>query len=147
MREKLKPCPFCGSDAELRAEWITDKHNPSREIANSKYVRCQRCFARTDPIYRKDIERTGIDMTEEAIRRWNKRTPRRRQSEDGRFSADEAIRILEEMLDRADEFHEQDFEDSWWKEMQALYIAIEAVEEKLKRETHENHNDKRPGAF
>lgn len=86
-------------------------------------------------------------MTEEAIRRWNKRTARRRPSEDGRFSADEAIQILEEMFDRADEFHEQDFEDSWWREMEALYIAIEAVKEKMKRETHENHNDKRPGAF
>ena len=44
---KLKPCPFCGGDAEL----IQDRYRG----LNTFYVRCWGCSARTDLEYAEEF--------------------------------------------------------------------------------------------
>lgn len=68
---ELKPCPFCGGEAELRATWI-DK-NRDIEKAIDKYVRCSRCFAQTWQYSTRDNERTGVNAADSAIQAWNRR--------------------------------------------------------------------------
>lgn len=53
MTEKLKPCPFCGGEAELRT------------IGKLAYVECSICHCQTDGVYYK--------QKKEEIKRWNNR--------------------------------------------------------------------------
>ena len=55
MTDKLKPCPFCGGEAELIKGWC--------ELDN--YVMCLSCRIRTKPMNTK----------ESAIKKWNTRKP------------------------------------------------------------------------
>lgn len=68
---ELKPCPFCGGEAELRATWIGK--NRDIEKAINKYVRCSRCFAQTWQYSTKNGERTGVNAADSAIQAWNSR--------------------------------------------------------------------------
>ena len=52
---ELLPCPFCGGKAEL--------HSFSSLFANSLYVRCERCWAKT----------MFYGEKEKIIREWNRR--------------------------------------------------------------------------
>ena len=66
MSEKLKPCPFCGSNS---IQWTTDKRfNPLY-----RFIRCRMCNASMG-----DSTDTTDDGTEEAlyqelVYRWNRR--------------------------------------------------------------------------
>ena len=60
MSEKLKPCPFCGSEAEVR----TDEND-------EYYVSCTECFALVG--YCADTW-AEYETEEEAIDAWNTRT-------------------------------------------------------------------------
>ena len=53
MSEKLKPCPFCGGEAELEDNLVGFKFT----------VQCKECFSMTD----------GYFTSEEAIAAWNRR--------------------------------------------------------------------------
>lgn len=68
---ELKPCPFCGGNAEIRALWIPKKGDPNKEIASHKYVRCSRCFAQTYEFPTKNW--TGENAADYAIKAWNRR--------------------------------------------------------------------------
>ena len=50
MTEKLKPCPFCGGEAEVEGERIF-------------WVSCQKCW----------VETSSFNTLEEAIEAWNRR--------------------------------------------------------------------------
>lgn len=54
MNEKLKPCPFCGGEAEITKTYAFDYYF---------YVGCQRCR----------VETGYYDTEEEAINAWNTR--------------------------------------------------------------------------
>lgn len=70
MSKELKPCPFCGGKAIIKA-------------ANKKYgfaiwCQCKECYARTDGYYpNTDNEDETIDNIEsckaEAVEQWNRR--------------------------------------------------------------------------
>ena len=54
MAEKLKPCPFCGGEAELRG---------TSKLLSLFWFSCRSCFAET----------YGAYSEEEAIEQWNRR--------------------------------------------------------------------------
>ena len=64
--EKLKPCPFCGGEADSRIVY-------GRRKAMFYYVRCSKCLAQTFYFPYKNTERTGVNPAEEAIKAWNRR--------------------------------------------------------------------------
>ena len=57
MSEKLKPCPFCGGEAEPKSSVDTFGHE------GFFYVLCRKCYARTDHY------ETGAEV----IEAWNRR--------------------------------------------------------------------------
>ena len=58
--DTLKPCPFCGGEARLRAKHFTDG-------TCSYWVNCARCKAQVEPV---------TDVPEVAIKAWNTRAER-----------------------------------------------------------------------
>lgn len=62
---KIKPCPFCGSEAKL-----SNSYNERRGTFYTK-VLCMQCHAEGSPI--KSANMTA-ETTKEAIERWNVRT-------------------------------------------------------------------------
>ena len=72
---ELKPCPFCGSEAEVR---IIYNELETTDVPRFSYVRCVRCFSQTAEYSFKNSDRTGIDPREASIKAWNRRieTPR-----------------------------------------------------------------------
>ncbi len=75
--DKLKPCPFCGSDSiKVASKKIELRQNEqTRQHRHMFYATCNKCHSRGKPI------RTGwlsfnsqtLTYTEEAIQVWNKR--------------------------------------------------------------------------
>ena len=72
----LKPCPFCGGEAELRDGHIY--------LTDTKIVTCKRCFARTSPVSidHPSFNANGLDEStrytpeqaaEIACAKWNRR--------------------------------------------------------------------------
>lgn len=63
MNEKnLKPCPFCGGEADIYS------------INGKKQVRCKRCRCRTPRMSRSDwFPKPEKDNTELAVEAWNRR--------------------------------------------------------------------------
>lgn len=61
----LKPCPFCGGEAEFCKGKTELRDNAGY------YVNCKECFANTGESISSDYHRA----IEEAVRDWNKRTP------------------------------------------------------------------------
>ena len=59
---ELKPCPFCGSEAELKTEYVAYG-------TPKAYVRCKHCEACTAFIY----PRLDICANDEVIKLWNRR--------------------------------------------------------------------------
>ena len=57
--EKIKPCPFCGGEAEVRPSYLASYSNPA-----PFYVRCMKCGA-TGNLY--------CATEQEAIEQWNRR--------------------------------------------------------------------------
>ncbi len=57
MSDKLKPCPFCGSDDLAIQEDIEDI-----------YVVCNDCHVQGSPVHDDELEK-------KAIEKWNNRTP------------------------------------------------------------------------
>ena len=55
---KLKPCPFCGGEAQLRSQKIYG--------GESYWVLCRKCFSTQEPYHTKAVE---------AIAAWNRRYP------------------------------------------------------------------------
>ena len=67
MKNKLKPCPFCGSnDIELQSDF--DKTKDPRKNCMTARVKCCNCFATSDT---KDS--CGGETEQDAIDAWNKR--------------------------------------------------------------------------
>ena len=64
MNESLKPCPFCGGEAELQYGG-----NGSREAAGMSFVRCKGCGA----IGQKFEVCRRYSSDEKAIEAWNRR--------------------------------------------------------------------------
>lgn len=60
MSDKLKPCPFCGHEAEVR----NDGEGLTREGEQPYWINCTFCQGNVDPFY----------TAEEAIDAWNERT-------------------------------------------------------------------------
>lgn len=60
---ELKPCPFCGSKAEL-------KHGTSSIFSTYAYVECKNCGARSTDVY---ID-TAYSCDGKVIERWNRRS-------------------------------------------------------------------------
>lgn len=77
---ELKPCPFCGADAELR--WVLDK-----EFGNSIRVRCSREGECPSPAWAEALEdhEDGAALLDSVTRFWNTR------SED--WAADEIVKL------------------------------------------------------
>ena len=65
---ELKPCPFCGADAELR--WVLDK-----EFGNSIRVRCSREGECPSPTWVEALEdhEDGAALLDSVTRFWNTR--------------------------------------------------------------------------
>lgn len=57
MSNKLKPCPFCGGEAVVLKKY------------GAMYVKCQKCFAKSGPVY----DNIGYSATEHAVELWNNR--------------------------------------------------------------------------
>ena len=54
--EKLRPCPFCGGEAELRQEdfdprWMPTRNDPDSGGCPPYYVKCNDCGANTEYRY------------------------------------------------------------------------------------------------
>lgn len=77
---ELKPCPFCGADAELR--WVLDK-----EFGNSIRVRCSREGECPSPTWAEALEdhEDGAALLDSVTRFWNTR------AED--WAADEIVKL------------------------------------------------------
>ncbi len=58
---ELKPCPFCGSDAETATIYLPE--TPSRDAGTVRIIRCSRCSA--------VVERLRLEAV---ITSWNTRT-------------------------------------------------------------------------
>ncbi len=67
---ELKHCPFCGGKAEIRTTYYELE---TKDVPISTYVRCTRCFARTNEYLYKNTDLTGINPPEEAVKAWNRR--------------------------------------------------------------------------
>lgn len=73
MNEKLKPCPFCGGEAEIYPE-------VDRTMGKFWYIRCKRCYSRGSGIYESvrelepEEEHAAITGAwEKATEAWNRR--------------------------------------------------------------------------
>ena len=77
---ELKPCPFCGADAELR--WVLDK-----EFGNSIRVRCSREGECPSPKWAEALEdhEDAASLLDSVTRFWNTR------AED--WAADEIVKL------------------------------------------------------
>ncbi len=73
MSGELKPCPFCGGDAEVRTTYYELK---TKDVPINSYVRCTKCFAQTYEFSYKNTDRTGTNPVESAVDAWNKRNGR-----------------------------------------------------------------------
>lgn len=62
MDEKLKPCPFCGGEAEISKEQFDDK--------DTSYVMCKKCAARGEFFFVS----AKYASNEKAVKAWNRRT-------------------------------------------------------------------------
>ena len=67
----LKPCPFCGGEAEVRTVYIEKER---KDVPMFSYARCVRCFAQTDEFSYKNTDMTGANPVDSAIEAWNRRT-------------------------------------------------------------------------
>lgn len=67
MDDRLKPCPFCGGEAEVN---VIDYDETDLDMDSTWWVQCRECGALTD-------EYSGGDEAEAAaIKAWNKRAER-----------------------------------------------------------------------
>lgn len=74
---KLKACPFCGGEADLRERIFNSESRDSSELDRRShyiYVKCTYCFAQSRA-YEYDSEEIGDEDLAEtnAIRAWNER--------------------------------------------------------------------------
>lgn len=69
MAETLKPCPFCGGEAEL----VTGTRRDGEYIENCAFVRCERCGAKT---YEFHECMTAEEVQGYATDVWNERAER-----------------------------------------------------------------------
>lgn len=69
---KLKPCPFCGGEAELKLNGNLGFTTEDPTLAYSVYVYCRNCEARTKNIYRA----VNYNALEVAASQWNLRMSR-----------------------------------------------------------------------
>lgn len=72
--EKLKPCPFCGGEAEICSAF------ENKFFGKYWYVRCKTCYSRGSSMYEstKELEpneefKAIIGAWERAIEAWNRR--------------------------------------------------------------------------
>lgn len=91
---KLKPCPFCGGEAEI---WeVTTGEKPLNEETNVS-VACLQCFSRPfftrmeNLRYRRDHKEILEDMKHEVAEKWNRRAENKMsvQSASWEFKYDE----------------------------------------------------------
>lgn len=68
MSDKLKPCPFCGGEAEIKN--FDGYHRYANGVVD--FIQCKKCGGRTREYYTHI--KTEIDMRQEAIKAWNRRT-------------------------------------------------------------------------
>jgi hypothetical protein len=69
----LDPCPFCGSEAELKFDSLDERYSYGRRA----WVRCQKCGGRTADFYHDETVGYADPTTADpkAIAAWNTRTP------------------------------------------------------------------------
>ena len=62
--DRLKPCPFCGGEAEFGQCFFTEDN----EYAGAEFISCMQCDATTAPVFPcvDDVKRLLME-------RWNKR--------------------------------------------------------------------------
>lgn len=69
MAETLKPCPFCGGEAEM----VAGTYRDGGYLENTAYVRCKGCGLRTYEFHEcepaEDVQRYATEM-------WNERAER-----------------------------------------------------------------------
>lgn len=76
MNEKLKPCPFCGSDKVKLIKKRTVYKGNKAYVAS---VRCNCCNARGGTVLNLTIPYAGKDAEAIAYERWNRRSSREKQ--------------------------------------------------------------------
>lgn len=86
MAETLKPCPFCGGEAEMFA----GEYRDGGCVANYAYVRCKRCGTRT---YEFREHMTSDEVMGYAAEVWNERAERtcRVVTKERRFSKTQTL--------------------------------------------------------
>ena len=68
MTDELKPCPFCGGEAELF------ESNISRSVEYSVYIGCPTCGGQTTTTSAVPATQYTVDSTRQTvISRWNRR--------------------------------------------------------------------------
>lgn len=65
---ELKPCPFCGGEAELCKSYGSD----DKVYYHTAYVRCSRCHAKTKTVITDGYYGT-TSTTRDVINDWNRR--------------------------------------------------------------------------
>lgn len=73
MRIKLKPCPFCGSEAEINRFSVSYSLPPSKYKGEAIRVRCKNCWAMSP--YKSSKMHGNFKAWEEdkAVEAWNRR--------------------------------------------------------------------------
>lgn len=66
---ELRPCPFCGGDAELCKSYGSDEPKVYYDTA---YVRCTKCHAKTKTVITNGYYNTKT-TTRDVINDWNRR--------------------------------------------------------------------------
>lgn len=75
MSEKLKPCPFCGGEAEIKySEWVDSNDPPDTHHVWS--VGCAKRTTRSDFCLGRLCQNRGFKDRAEAIAAWNTRAER-----------------------------------------------------------------------
>ena len=120
--DKLKPCPFCGGEAEL----FKDQHD-TLKIGYDYFVWCcdVECNGGTDEYTKSDL----------AIKKWNTRTPDKesvnnaQRYKEALEAAQTRINYIDFAIENIERTHNTDFKSEYDKGMLAAIRILQAFKE------------------
>ncbi len=135
--EKLKPCPFCGGEAEINKKPLW-RGNRGYKGCYEFVAVCKKCGCKVDHIKNDSIYRSEEEAQENVIKVWNKRV-----LGTGCLKLEEVIKKFEQEIGEFEEFkkiHAVTHEDyayiekkrqltEWLKELKAVHDEIDDANE------------------